>query len=541
MHDIFVSYSHEDKPIVRKLVACFEEQGWSVWWDDKIQVGRKYSRLLDEAMDHSRCVVACWSSHSLKSEYVRSEAHRGDARRILVPVFLEHVDLPGPFDEYNVSDLSRWPDEEAGEYELQKLLRDLQGRLALASTPIPVDTSSYVPGFDGRPAIAILPFKNDSEDASLAYVCSGISEDINDRLQRFRSFPVISNSTTINIDPEIDFITIADHLGVDYLVSGSIRKLGPQYRIRVELSKTPHFDTIWSVIEDVESFDDFALQDEFSLKIAAQLEPELERVERRLSLPIRTSQSDVWHLVRRAVWNLQKLTREGAAEAKRILEEALSRDPDSTETLVQLGWWHFWDISYRRGEPEDWLQCADYARRATNIDPRDSRPLTLLGISEMMQSNHVEARNYFQRAIDLNPSYAWTYAHMGTSLYLDSQPEESLVYTTMAVRLSPMDFFLFHAYCDMAVSKYMQGHYSSALEAANYSLGLRAGYWLAHVIKVCTLVRIGRVDEAKSALAKLTSRKSNISMRDIDWLMFSDRKWNAELANGLKKAGWAVQ
>ena len=173
------------------------------------------------------------------------------------------------------------------------------------------------------------------------------------------------------------------------------------------------------------------------------------------------------------------------------------------------------------------------------MDPMDARPLTLLGIAEMMQCNHAAAQGLYRRAMDLNPSYAWSYAHMGTSLYLDGKPEESLVNTTMAVRLSPMDFFLFHAYCDMAICNYMLGQYSSALEAVDYSLELRAGYWLAHVIKTCALVRSDRGAEAEAALQQLLERRPHLSQRDIEWVMFSDRKWNRDLIDGLTKAGWS--
>ncbi len=538
MHDIFVSYARDDKPSVRKLVESFENEGWSVWWDDRIEIGVKYSRILDEALNQSRCVVVCWTGSALQSEYVKSEAHRGDARHLLVQIALEKVVLPNPFSEYAISDLSDWSEEGLGNLEYQKLIRDIGGRLTLASTEIPIDTSNYVPGFLGRPATAVLPFRNLSDKEDLDYVLDGLSEEIIDRLQRFKSLPIISGHSTLRLQDFGEVGSIAKQLGARYLVLGTLREVGGDYRLRIELVEAPGLRSVWSTSCSLNDFDRLTLQDDLSLSIAAQLQPEIERSARQAALPIRQEDADTWHLIRQGIWHQYQLTRDNSIIARNLFLQAVERDQYSTEALVQLAWWHFWDISFRRGNPGEWHETERYAQQAANIDPSDSRPITLIGISHMMRSNHEEARKYYQKAIDLNPSYAWAYAHMGSSLYLDGQPESSLVFTTKAIRLSPLDFFVFHAYCDIATSNYTLRNYSSALDAANYSLGLRQGYWLAHVIKIATLVEMGREKDAESALTEMLATKPNISRRDIDWVMFTDRRWNDSLADGLKKAGW---
>lgn len=539
MHDIFISYAHEDKLKARLLVDLFEEQGWSVWWDELISVGVKYSALLDEALSQSRCVVVCWSKASLKSEYVRSEAHRGTARAVLLQIILEDVALPSPFNEYAVSDLSVWPDSELGQHEVKKLLRDISGRLSLSVSPIPVDTSGCVPGFGGRPAIAVLPFQNKSGNQDMEYVVDGVSTDIIDRLQRFKSFPVVSNITFSTLDFSKGPADVAQRLGAQYLVSGVLRKYKDDYRLRVELSQSPSFESIWSTQTFLGDFDSSTLQDDLSINIAAELQPEIERSARKAALPIRHDDADTWHLVRQGIWHQYKLTREGAQKALACFQSALEKDPDSAEALIHIAWWHFWDLSFRRADKKEWSVPERYARRAANIDPNDSRPITLIGISHMMRGQHTDARKYYESAIKLNPSHVWPYAHMGSSLYLDGQPEAAIVYSTKALRLSPHDFFSFHAYCDIATANYLLNKFSIALEAVNYSLGQRQGYWLAHVIKTCTLMKMGREESAKSALAELETSKPKLTVKDIEWIVFRDRSINANLVEEMRKAGWA--
>lgn len=538
MHDIFVSYAHEDKLKARQLVDVFEKQGWTVWWDELVSVGVKYASVLDEALSQSRCVIVCWSKSSLDSEYVRSEAHRGSARAALVQVLLEKVNLPSPFNEYSIADLSAWPDESLGQHEADKLIRDIGGLLSLTDPTIPVDTSHYIPGFGGRPAVAVLPFDNKTGNDEIAYIIDGISIDVIDRLQRFKSFPVLSSFTMANLDFRHGPSAIAKQLGVQYLISGHVRKVGTEYRLRVELSKSPMFESIWNtttVLEDVENSE---IQDELSLSIAAQLEPEIERSARRAALPVQLEDADSWHLVRQGVWHQYKLTREGAAKAFECFTHALEIDPDSAEALVQLAWWHFWDISFRRGEASEWNILETYAKQAHNIDPSDSRPVHMIAVAHTMRGEHGEARKFHGESIKLNPSYALPYSGMGSSLYIDGQPEASIVFSTKALRLSPHDLFSFHAYCDIATSNYLLGRFSSALEAANYSLGQRGGYWMAHAIKICTLVRMGRLSHAKQAVSEMEARRSKLTQRAIDWIMFTDRSLNQQLTDELLEAGW---
>lgn len=538
MQDIFVSYAHEDKQVVRRLVNLFEEQGWSVWWDDLISVGVKYAAVIDEALMHSRCVIVCWTESSLSSEYVRSEAHKGHARAALVQIMLEEVVLPSPFDEFAISDLSQWPNEESGQYEIEKLLKDLSGLLALATTSYPVDTSNCVPGFGGRPAVAVLPFNNKTNNDEMDYVLDGVSSDIIDRLQRFRSFPVISSFTIANLDAQQSPTEIAKMLGVQYLVNGVLRKVDNDNRLIVELCKVPMFESVWSTAVTLKDFSSSTLQDDLSISIAAQLQPEIERSERLASLPIQYEDADTWHLVRQGIWHQYKLSSKGAKQAYTCFSRALERDQDSPEVLVQLAWWHFWDISFRRGDPSEWSVPEDYARRAANIDPNDSRPITMIGIAHMMRGEHGEARKYYQIAIKLNPSHVWPYAHMGSSLYLDGQPEPAIVYSTKALRLSSQDLFSFHAYCDIATSSYLLGNFDRALAAADFSLGQRGGYWLAHVIKICTLIKMERMESANAARVEMERRRPSLTRKDIEWVMFSDRKINAQLIDAMLMAGW---
>lgn len=401
-----------------------------------------------------------------------------------------------------------------------------------------VDVSMPVPGFDGRPAIGVLPFENLTRDPDEEYFADGISEDIITGLQRFHTFPVISrHSTFVYKARAADLATVARELGVGYLVVGTVRKSGKRLRLTVNLvDARPH--SHWSHSYDLQLGELFALQDEIARSVVAILEPEVQRAER--ARPVRASarELDVWDLVRKGMWHQNKLTREDAGEAKRLFELALTRDPDSVEALIQMSWWHFWDISTRRGPADGWENMQRLAQRALRLDPHEARALYNIGVALMMQGDAVAARSTVRQSIELNPSHAWSYATLGTTYILTGEPEQSLDSLAVAMRLSPHDFFIFHAYGEVAAAHHMLGDWQSAVVAAEHALRLRSGYWYALMLKTASLARAGRLDEAARSLAALLKRRPTLSLRDIEWLPFVDRKWPAYFADGLRLAGW---
>jgi len=97
MVDVFVSYSSQDRERVKPLVDELQRAGWSVWWDRAINAGTAFDREIETALDEARCVVVAWSKTAVESEWVRTEAHEGLERGLLVPVSLDEVRPPLAF------------------------------------------------------------------------------------------------------------------------------------------------------------------------------------------------------------------------------------------------------------------------------------------------------------------------------------------------------------------------------------------------------------------------------------------------------------
>jgi hypothetical protein len=108
MTDVFISYASEDRERIRPLAEALLREGLSVWWDRKIIAGQQFDRAIEEALDTAKCVVVCWSAHSVGSEWVKNEAAAGAERNVLVPVFLDDVRLPLEFRRRQTVSLVGW-------------------------------------------------------------------------------------------------------------------------------------------------------------------------------------------------------------------------------------------------------------------------------------------------------------------------------------------------------------------------------------------------------------------------------------------------
>src|SRR5262245_34273387 len=106
MADIFVSYAKADRSLASKLVAMLEAEGWKVWWDTGLAIGDDFRNEIMTEVGRARAVIVIWTDASIKSDWVCSEAGRGQGK--LIPVKLPHLtykDLPPPFDVLQTENL----------------------------------------------------------------------------------------------------------------------------------------------------------------------------------------------------------------------------------------------------------------------------------------------------------------------------------------------------------------------------------------------------------------------------------------------------
>ena len=92
--------------------------------------------------------------------------------------------------------------------------------------------TTTIPGPSDKPAIAVLPFQNLSDDPGQEYFADGLVDDITTALSRFRALFVIARNSRFTYKGKpVEIKQVGHQLGVRYVLEGSVRKAGTRLRI----------------------------------------------------------------------------------------------------------------------------------------------------------------------------------------------------------------------------------------------------------------------------------------------------------------------
>jgi adenylate cyclase len=307
-----------------------------------------------------------------------------------------------------------------------------------APTPI---TSAPLPLPD-KPSIAVLPFQNMSGDAEQEYFADGISEDIITALSRFHWFFVIARNSSFSYKgTSPDVRDVARELGVEYVLEGSVRKGGNRVRITAQLIDATTGNHIWADRYDRDLNDIFAVQDEITEAITGAVAPSFVAAEARRAGTKARENLDSWDLVMRGNWHLWRRTREDMVEAKALFQSAIELDPASymahgglafaCQLPAGMGWSNDLEGSQEQGYSA--------AKKALELNDQDAHAHAALALVSHVSRDNRAAKISCQRALDLNPNYAFAEGLMGMIQAHQGNYDAANRHLDTATRLSPRD------------------------------------------------------------------------------------------------------
>jgi TolB-like protein/tetratricopeptide (TPR) repeat protein len=298
-------------------------------------------------------------------------------------------------------------------------------------------------------SIAVLPFANLSDNEDLEYFSDGLSEELLNALAGVEDLRVAARTSSFAFKgTNADIRTIADSLGVETVLEGSVRRSGDQVRITVQLIDAEHGFHLWSNEYDRGLDDVFATQDEIANAVTAALIPRLQAED----VPITRGGTKVVeaydeYLKGREKWRVREVA--GLWEAVEHFRTALELDPnfalawsglaDAIDALV----WRDVSASYllREGRLA--------ALRALTLDPEMAEGWVSAGVLAAEFDNDRELGELaLRRALLLRPSYANANQQLSGLLTNIGRVEEGRVLIEKAVELDPLSGFFHVNYGD---------------------------------------------------------------------------------------------
>lgn len=440
------------------------------------------------------------------------------------------------------------PDDAEAQANLDRLRQtsptrnDPQQTPAVADVPQP-SAAELTRRLLSRPAVAVLPFENLSNDPGQDYFADGIADDLITALCHWRWFPVISrNSTFAYKGRRVDAMTVGRDLGARYIVQGSVRRASNRVRISAQLVDAVSDHHIWADRYDRELGDIFELQDELTQRIVTCIEPELARTEQRRAEAEPVQRIDSWDLNLRALALMRRGRPADLSKAKELLTESLALDERSSRTHALLA--YCLQQQALLGWTADPVAASgtylSAARRAVELDASNWLGHTLLGLSVLWHDRDFDAAaESTRRAVELNPSAALAHQYLGCVFEFDGHPGDAIPHLQAALKLNPQGDATPLLNADLALSHLLLRNFDDAVHYARRAIAAFSGDVRAWQRLVSALGHLGQQEEAAQSLRQLLKRQPRFSRAYVEAtypFRFPDHL--DLLMQGLAKAGW---
>ena len=274
-------------------------------------------------------------------------------------------------------------------------------------------------------SIAVLPFRNDSEDKGNEHFINGAMESILDNLCKIEDLRVPGRTSVEQYRgvsrpiPEI-----AAEMNVSYILEGSGQKLGDRILLSVQLLNGKNDQHLWSKQYDrkIHKIEDLIdIQSEIAKLVASEIEAIVTPKEKVLIEKILTTNLtayDFYQRGREEHWKFKtdNDNREALERAKELYQNAL--EYDSTFALAYTGlarvYWdrHYWDTYFTENFLDSVLILAD---KAISYDNQIAEAYTIKGDSYREIGQEEQAIREYSKAITLNPN-DWE-AYLGKGEY----------------------------------------------------------------------------------------------------------------------------
>jgi adenylate cyclase len=501
---VFLSYSREDAAAAKQLAECIGRAGHQVWWDRQIEGGSRFTAEIDRELKGADAVVVIWTKASVESAWVQDEAAEGRDNGQLVPIILGTDKPPLGFRQFQSIDFGDWTGE-GDPPALETLLRAIAQK-GPEPEPAPVADKPIGRGRKSRAAICVLPFMNMSGDPEQEYFSDGITEDIITDLSKVSALSVVARNTAFTFKGQtVDVKDVAQALGVDHVLEGSVRKAGNRVRITAQLIDGSKGDHLWADRYDRDLTDIFVIQDEISKEIVRALRLRLLPEEEQAIESRGTDSAQAYNLYLMArqqwIWGSWGNSRRDEVIV-RICTQATTFDPDYAEAWAlmalaeaELKFWHGRDV--------DPLPAA---RRALEINRRLAEPHCVLVRSLEEENRHEEADKELAEALRLGPNSWEVNRETARLMFRRDRIRDAIRYFEKSSQLMDADF---HS-CLMLQTCYLGVNDESAamdaarrtLDRAEVALSKDPTNGAALAAGASSLIMIGEIDRAKDWLQR---------------------------------------
>ena len=411
------------------------------------------------------------------------------------------------------------PDTAASATRVETASARLPDRRALAGLLLLLLAVASVLGFarrEGRapsqvPVVAVMPFAAGEGDL----LGDGVAEAVIAMLGRVPEVGVIARGSSFAHRAAADVRAIGAALGADYILEGSVRREGERLRVTAQLDDSATGRQVWAERFDEAGTDPVALADAVAGRIVFALSGtsgELRRAEYARVWGKDAERLGAYDYALRAQNRmLADNTARGNAAADAIIRDGLALYPDSPHLKLKLAFndwrraYNFWSTDMAA----DFASAARLAREleaTPNLSPWVAMGThALLGYVAMREGDWARVRHEADVTAALAPHDAFEITDLAETLVPAGDYDRALGYVEFGAQRNPADADYQHAL--RAWIYRLQGRLDDSARESAAATMLAPYQRLQYAI---TLVRLGRLDEARAAVQAARAEDPNL-------------------------------
>jgi TolB-like protein len=391
----------------------------------------------------------------------------------------------------------------------------------------------------------VLPFANIGGESEHEHFVDGITESLTTDLSRIRGAYVIARNTAFTYKGKpLDVKTIGRELSVRYVLEGSVQRGGNRMRVNVQLIDAETGNHLWAERFDKPPADLFDMQDEIVARLANALNTQLVAVEARRAEQAPTPDSTDLYFQGMA-WLNKGLTPRNVAQARTFFDRALAADPDNVDALVGSGRAEALEgaNSFVTDPMAAFAAAEAKLTKALSSIPDHVYGHMWLGLVETFTKRAMRGIAECEHALELDRNLASAHGVIGFGKVLIGRAEETEAHIAEALRLSPRDTLIYVWMTHASMAKLHLGSFEQAVAQGLRAIEANRNYPRTYFVLAAALARLGRIDEAQSAVkASLALVPTyTISGARALWMAWSDNPtYLAQLEpilRGLRMAG----
>jgi len=354
------------------------------------------------------------------------------------------------------------------------------------------------------PRIAVLPFKNLSNNPEQDYFTDGLTEDIITALSRTDLF-VLASTTSFRFKTDsMEISEIGKELGVSYVLKGSVRRSENTIRVSAQLLDITSGGQLWgrSYDRDLTTSHIFALQDDITVRVVGTIADAggiISRVNQEELQRKHPSELNAYECVLRSYQYVESHNPEDHLRARECLENALNIDSTYVDGMAHLA--YLYREEYQHGfnqRPNALNRAVELARKAINLDPMNQNAYYALALAYFGQA---EVEDFFiasERAMALNPNNSHIIGGMGVHIALAGKWKMGIDLLEKTMTINPYSSMKSWLHYIRASNYYHQGDYSQASTEIN-QVQLHG----LPILDISTIAILAQLDQMVKARAKL--------------------------------------